>query len=542
MTYDAIVVGGGHNGLTTAAYLGKAGLSVLVVERRAVLGGAAVTEEFFPGYRNSIASYTVSLLRPEVIAELDLKRHGYETIAHRGSLYMFSEGEPMLLTGVETRDRAAYARHSNADYDATVRFYETVERVGAVLRAQWLREPPPLGGGAFDLARLLPAGNAFRKLPGADRHFLMQLFTSSASSLAERWFESERVRNKFLGHCVSSNFASMDAPGSALPQFQNALGEFEGRRGGWGLAKGGMGAITQAMARAGVEHGVAFRCGAPVDRILIEQGKAVGVRLENGEEIRSRIVVANTDPKRTFLKMVGRERLPDGFADDIANLRYGHASLRMNLALSGAPEFAGLSAGDNDLARASALYIYPSRFEIQAGYQAACEGRIHEAPYVNMLIPSSQDPTLAPPGHHVMSLLCKYYPYRLAGAGDWTQIKEQVADAIVRRVARHIPNLPDLIVGRQVLSPADLEQIFGLTEGDIFHGRHDLDQIFSLRPHPDAAQYRTPVDKLYLCGSGTHPGGGVSGAPGRNAAMRIVADLGGRGRGAWKRLIPGAPR
>lgn len=542
MTYDAIVVGGGHNGLTTAAYLGKAGLSVLVVERRAVLGGAAVTEEFFPGYRNSIASYTVSLLRPEVIAELDLKRHGYETIAHKGSLYMFSEGEPMLLTGVETRDRAAYARHSNADYDATVRFYETVERVGAVLRAQWLREPPPLGGGAFDLARLLPAGNAFRKLPGADRHFLMQLFTSSASSLAEQWFESERVRNKFLGHCVSSNFASMDAPGSALPQFQNALGEFEGRRGGWGLAKGGMGAITQAMARAGAEHGVAFRCGAPVDRILIEQGKAVGVRLDNGEEIRSRIVVANTDPKRTFLKMVGRERLPDGFADDIANLRYGHASLRMNLALAGAPEFAGLSAGDNDLARASALYIYPSGFEIQAGYQAACEGRIHEAPYVNMLIPSSQDPTLAPPGHHVMSLLCKYYPYRLAGAGDWTQIKEQVADAIIRRVARHIPNLPDLIVGRQVLSPADLEQIFGLTEGDIFHGRHDLDQIFSLRPHPDAAQYRTPVDKLYLCGSGTHPGGGVSGAPGRNAAMRIIADLGGRGRGAWKRLIPGAPR
>jgi phytoene dehydrogenase-like protein len=539
MTYDAIVVGGGHNGLTTAAYLQKAGLSVLVLERRAVLGGAAVTEEFHPGYRNSIASYTVSLLRPEVIAELDLKRHGYETIAHKGSLFMFSEGEPMLLTGIESRDRAAYARYSNVDYDATVQFYQTVERVGAVLRAQWLKEPPPLSGNAFDLAGLLPAGNAFRKLSGGDRLFMMQLFTSSASSVADRWFESERVRNKFLGHCVSSNFAGMDAPGSALPQFQNALGEFEGRRGSWGLAKGGMGAITQAMARAGAEHGVSFRCSAPVDRILVEQGKAIGVRLESGEEIRSRIVVANTDPKRTFLKMVGREHLPDRFADDIANLRFGHASLRMNLALSGKPEFAGLTAVDNNLARASALYIYPSRSEIQAGYQAACEGKLHEAPYVNMLIPSSQDPTLAPPGHHVMSLLCKYYPYQLAGDGDWKQVKERVADAIVQRVARYIPNLPDLIVGRQVLSPADLEQIFGLTEGDIFHGRHDLDQIFSLRPHPDAAQYRTPVDKLYLCGSGTHPGGGVSGAPGRNAAMRIIADVGGRRSGKWKRLIRG---
>jgi phytoene dehydrogenase-like protein len=536
MTYDAIVVGGGHNGLTTAAYLGKAGLRVLVLERRAILGGAAVTEEFHPGYRNSIASYTVSLLRPEVIADLELERHGYETIAHKGALYMFSEGEPMLLTGDETHDRMVYGRHSNRDYDATVHFYKTVARVGEVLRAQWLKEPPPLGGGALDLTRLLPAGRAFRKLSAEDRHFLMQLFTSSATSLAERWFESERVRNEFLGHCVSSNFASLEAPGSAVPLFQNALGEFQGRRGSWGLAKGGMGAITQAMARSGAEYGVEFRCEAPVARILIESGQSIGVRIENGEEIHSRIVVANTDPKRTFLKMVGREHLPDHFADDIAHLRYGHASLRMNLALAGAPEFAGLNAEENMIARASALYIYPSRAEIQAGYRAACDGDIHEAPYVNMLIPSSQDHSLAPQGHHVMSLLCKYFPYRLADGRDWKQIKERVADAVVRRVARHIPNLPDLIVARQVLSPLDLEEVFGLTEGDIFHGRHDLDQIFSLRPHPDSAQYRTPIGNLYLCGSGTHPGGGVSGAPGRNAAMRIIADLGVQRTVGWKRL------
>jgi phytoene dehydrogenase-like protein len=534
MTWDAIVVGGGHNGLTAAAYMGRAGMKVLVLERRAVLGGAAVTEEFHPGYRNSVASYTVSLLRPEVIAELELERHGYETIAHKGALNMFvsSEqdgGDPMLLTGEEGHDRGVYARYSNRDYDAMVRFYDAVGRAGEVLRAQWLKAPPRLGGGLLDLAGLLPAGKAFRGLSADDRHFLLQLFTSSAASLMDRWFESERIRNKFLGHCVSSNFASLTAPGSAIPFFQNALGEFQSKRGGWGLAKGGMGAITQAMARSGREYDVEFRCAAAVDRILVDGGKAVGVRLEDGEEIRARLVVANTDPKRTFLKMVGREHLPEGFADDIEHLRYGHASFRMNLALSGAPTFKGLSAAETEIARASALYIYPSREGIEAGYRAALAGEIHDSPYVNMLIPSSQDETLAPKGHHVMSVLAKYFPYHLSGGRSWDDLKEKVADDLVAHVARHIPNLPGLIVARQVLSPLDLERVFGLTEGDIFHGRHDLDQIFSLRPHPDAAQYRTPVAGLYLCGSGTHPGGGVSGAPGRNAAMRIIADVkGGR--------------
>lgn len=529
MVYDAIVVGGGHNGLTAAAYMGRAGMKVLVVERRPVLGGAAVTEEFHPGYRNSIASYTVSLLRPEVIAELELERHGYETIAHKGAINMFSDGEAMLLTGDESHDRAVYGRWSNRDYDAMLRFYAAVGRAGEVLRAQWLKAPPPLGGGIMDLTALLPGAKAFRQLSPADRHFLMQLFTGSATSLMERWFESRRIRNKFLGHCVSSNFASLNAPGSALPFFQNALGEFQGKRGSWGVAKGGMGAITQAMARAGAEYGVEYRTGAAVERILVEGGRAGGVRLEGGEEIRGRLVAANTDPKRTFLGLVGREHLDEGFAGDIEHLRYGHASLRMNLALKGAPVFEGLSAAESEIARASAMYIYPTPEEIEEGYRWACAGEVHNVPYVNMLLPSEQDDSLAPRGHHVMSLLCKYFPYRLSGNRSWDAIKEQVADQVLARVARHIPNLPDLIVARQVLSPLDLERMFGLTEGDIFHGRHDLDQIFSLRPHPEAAQYRTPIDGLYLCGSGSHPGGGVSGAPGRNAAMRIIADVkGGR--------------
>lgn len=528
MAYDVIVVGGGHNGLTAAAYLGKAGMKVLVLERRPVLGGAAVTEEFHPGYRNSVASYTVSLLRPEVIAELELERHGYETIAFKGALNMFSEGDPMLLTGEESHDRAVYGRYSNRDYDSMLRFYAAIGRVGEVLRAQWMKTPPRLGGGIMELAGLLPAGGEFRKLSPEDRHLLTQLFTSSAASLMERWFESPRLRNKFLGHCVSSNFASLEAPGSALPFFQNALGEFQGKRGSWGLAKGGMGGITQAMARSAREYGVEFRTDAPVERILIENGRAVGARLENGEEYRARLVVANTDPKRTFLKMVGRAHLPENFADDIEHLRYGHASFRMNLALSGAPVFKGLSAAENEIARASALYIYPDRQEIEDGYRAALRGELHHAPYVNMLIPSSLDDSLAPRGHHVMSLLCKYFPYHLADGRSWDDIKHQVADGIIEVVSRHIPNLKELIVARQVLSPLDLERVFGLTEGDIFHGRHDLDQIFSLRPHPEAAQYRTPIPGLYLCGSGTHPGGGVSGAPGRNAAMQIITDVAGK--------------
>jgi phytoene dehydrogenase-like protein len=524
MSWDAIVIGGGHNGLTAAAYLGKAGMKVLVLERRAVLGGAAVTEEFAPGYRNSVASYTVSLLRPEVIDELNLKQHGYQPIKLKGYLNIFSDGEAMLLSGDEAGDRAAYARYSNRDYDAMLRFYAAIDRVGTVLRAQWLRPPPPLGGGLLDMTGLLPGGRAFLKLQPEDRHFLMQFFTSSARSIVERTFESERIRNKFIGTCISSSFSSMDAPGSALPFFQNTLGEFDASRGSWGLAKGGMGAITQAMAAAGRAHGVEYRTSAAVGRIIVEQKRAVGVVLEDGTEFRAPMVLANTDPKRTFLKFLGPEHLPEGFAEDIKNLRFGHASLRMNLALSEAPRFAGLSDSQNEVALASAIYIYPDRAEIDRSFRKASDGEIPATPYINAMVPSSLDGSLAPPGQHVMSLLCKYYPYRLSDGRNWDDLREKVADSVIESLSRHIPNLKASIVARQVLSPLDLERVFGLTEGDIFHGRHDLDQIFSLRPHPAAAQYRTPLAGLYLCGSGTHPGGGVSGAPGRNAADRVIKD------------------
>jgi phytoene dehydrogenase-like protein len=522
--YDAIVIGAGHNGLTAAAYLGRAGLSTLVLERRAVVGGAAVTEEFHPGYRNSIASYTLSLLRPEIIRDLELKRHGLETIAYRGSLDIFSDGRTLLFDGNETHDRAQVARYSNRDYEAMGRLRSQLQRVGDVVRAQLLCEPPDLAGGIGSILDMLRIGGSLRGLTPGDRHFLVQMFTLSANDLMERWFESEPIRQSYAVHCVSSNFASLDAPGSAIPFFINVLGEFEGRQGKWGLARGGMGAVTQAIAADASEHGVEIRTAAPVERILIENGRAVGVRLAGGEEIRARAVLANTDPKRTFLTFVGREHLEPAFADDIAHLRMGHASLRMNLALKGAPRFAGLPDAEQALALGSAVTILPTRAEAEENYRRASDGRLPVSPYVALLVPSSLDDSLAPAGHHVMSLLCKYYPYRLA-EGDWDAMRDPVADGILAEVARHIPNLPEITVARQVLTPLDLERVFGLTEGDIFHGRHDLDQIFSLRPHPKAARYRTPIAGLYLCGSGSHPGGGVSGAPGHNAAKRVLRDL-----------------
>jgi phytoene dehydrogenase-like protein len=525
MAYDAVVVGGGHNGLTAAAYLGKAGLKTLVLERRPVLGGAAVTEEFHPGYRNSVASYTVSLLQPEVIRDLDLPAHGYRTIPLKGHLALFPDGRPLLLTGEEAHDRAAVGRFSNRDYDAMARLDAAVERVGEVIRAQWFKEPPDLGGGLLELLSLVGAGRKVKALAPEDRHLLLQLFTSSANAVIERWFESEPIRNKYAAHCVSGNFSSLDQPGSAIPFFHHALGEFEGVRGGWGMAKGGMGAITQAMASSARARGVEIRTGAAVERILIEGGRAVGVRLEGGEEIRARLVLANTDPKRTFLKFVGAENLPERFARDIGALRYGHATLRMNLALSGPPEFAALQGREAEIALASSIILFPDRAGIEAGYRKASAGEIPDSFYIDIRVPSALDDSLAPEGHHVMSLIAKYCPYRLAHGASWDEIGASVAERVLDQIERHIPNLRKLVVGRQLLTPLDLERVFGLTEGDIFHGRHDLDQIFSLRPHPEAARYRTPVKGLYLCGSGAHPGGGVSGVPGRNAALRAIKDF-----------------
>jgi len=379
--------------------------------------------------------------------------------------------------------------------------------------------------GFTDLVGLLNAGMDVRRLSESQRHRLLQMFTSSAADIIHRWFESPMVRSMYASHCVAGNNASFYHPGSAIPFFHHALGEFDGETGGWGLARGGMGAITQAMAAFAKVKGAEIRTDAAVEKIIVKDGRASGVRLSAGEEFHARAILANTDPKRTFLKLVDAEHLPLEFTEDIRHLRMGHASLRMNLALNGLPELRDYPGKEITPQHQSSIAIYPPMEVMEQNYHTAVAGGLPTEPRLDIVIPSTLDDSLAPAGHHVMSLLAKYYPFEPAGDQHWDDIKEQVADQIVDYLTGFMPNLKSLIVGRQVLTPLDLERVFGLTEGDIFHGRHDLDQIFSLRPHPSAAKYRTPLPGLYLCGSGSHPGGAVSGAPGHNGAKRVIKDL-----------------
>lgn len=522
--FDAIVIGAGHNGLTAAGYLGKAGLRTLVLERRPVVGGATVTEEFHPGYRNSIASYVVSLLHPEVIRDLELRKHGYEFIHLKGSLEICRD-DHLHLTGDAENDRAAIGRFSNSDFASIERFESLLSEIGAVVRNQWLREPPSLKGGFMDLVGMLKMGRDVRGLSVEQRHRLLQMFTSSAADIIDRWFESAMVRSMYASHCVSGNYASFYHPGSAIPFFHHALGEFGGQNSSWGLARGGMGAVSGAMASFARSKGVEIRTDAAVDKIVVKNGRASGVRLAGGEEFSARAILSNADPKRTFLKLVDAEHLPPTFVEDIGHLRMGHASLRMNLALSGLPELRDYPGSGLRPQHQGAIVIFPPMDVMEQNYHSARAGQLPDEPRLDIVIPSTLDDSLAPDGHHVMSVLCKYYPFELAGGRHWDDIREQTADDIVDYLAGFMPNIKSLIVGRQVLTPRDLESVFALTEGDIFHGRHDLDQVFSLRPHPQAAQYRTPLQGLYLCGSGSHPGGAVSGVPGRNGALRVIRDL-----------------
>lgn len=527
--YDAIVIGGGHNGLTTANYLALGGMRVCVLEQRNVVGGAAVTEEFHPGYRNSLASYVVSLLRPEVVRDLELRKYGYKPLPLGNSLYLDSSGDYLLLNGDETHDRAQFAKFSASDYDAYLAFEDCIEKVGAILAKQWLQTPPRLaGGGVTDLLQSVKLGLDVYKLDDDTRWRLLQFFVGAPDTIIERWFDSEKVKSMVAAHILPANYASLQHPGASLSMLHHAVGEIDGRKGAWGIVRGGMGAITQAMAASARDKGVTIRTDAPVASIETAGGAVTGVRLVDGETIAALIVAANTDPKRTFLTLLGGVHLPPEFARDIQAFRQESASLRINLALKALPEFAaipGAEAGDQH--RASISFI-ESKDHVEQAYRSSRAGIPANPPIVEAIIPSTQDDSLTDtPGTHVMSLLCKYMPYDLAHGKHWDAEKDGVVRDILDYVGRFIPNLPEIVEAVQCLTPLDLERTFGMTRGDICHGRMEPDQLFSARPHPDAAQYATPVPGLYLCGSGAHPGGGVTGAPGHNAARRILRD--------WKR-------
>ncbi|MCK1655767.1 NAD(P)/FAD-dependent oxidoreductase [Bradyrhizobium sp. 149] len=523
---DVIIIGAGHNGLTCAAYLAMAGLRVRVVERRKVVGGAAVTEEFHPGFRNSVAAYTVSLLNPQVSRDLKLAEQGLRVVERRAQNFLPAADGRYLLTG-EGRTQSSVARLSTHDANALDGFSRELEDIADVLRQFVLRAPPNLLDG-FGTASIREAVNAFqsanilRGLSLEQSRSLLDLFTRSAGEMLDERFEHDLVKALFGFDAIVGNYASPYAAGSAYVMLHHAFGEVNGKKGVWGHAIGGMGAITQAMARAARDRGVVIDTDAGVREVIVERDRAVGVLLENGTAIRAKYVAANVNPKLLYTRLIAADALPQNFLDRIRYWKNGSGTFRMNVALDRLPSFTALP-GDGDHLT-SGIILAPS-----LGYmdRAFLDARAHgwsREPVVEMLIPSTLDDTLAPAGQHVASLFCQHVAPELPDGKSWDDRRDEVADLMIATVDKYAPGFATSVLGRQILSPLDLERQFGLLGGDIFHGALTLNQLFSARPMLGHADYRGPLKGLYHCGSGAHPGGGVTGAPGHNAAQAILRD------------------
>jgi phytoene dehydrogenase-like protein len=524
---DVAIVGGGHNGLVCACYLAAAGLRVQVFERRAVVGGAAVTEEFFPGFRNSTASYTVSLLHPQVIRDLRLREHGLRVVLRPFSNFLpLPDGQYFKLGGPAEQRDAEVRKFSARDADCLPRYYERIEAIADVLREAVLQTPPNVGGGIADLLRAAGLGNRLRKLSMPQRRDLLELFTKSAGEILDYWFEGDPLKAALGFDAVVGNYASPYTPGSAYVLLHHAFGEVEGRRGVWGHAIGGMGAITQAMASEARRLGVEIHTDAPVAHVRVTHGRATGVVLQDGREIGAQRVVGNVNPKLLYLDMLEPQYVDADFRERMQKWKCGSATLRMNVALSELPDFTCLRGIHAQPHHSSGIIFAPSLRYMDRAYREAREHGWSADPIVEMLIPSTVDDSLAPPGAHVASLFCQHFSPDLGPGTSWDEHREQVADLVIDTVNRYAPNFKASVLGRMVLTPLDLEQKLGLVGGDIFHGALSLDQLFSARPVLGYADYRSPVKGLYLCGSGAHPGGGVTGLPGRNAAREVLRDVG----------------
>ncbi|MEE2692186.1 MAG: NAD(P)/FAD-dependent oxidoreductase [Pseudomonadota bacterium] len=532
--YDALIVGGGHNGLVCAFYLGRAGLKVRVLERRSVVGGAAVTEEFHPGFRNSVASYTVSLLNPAVIRDMGLAEKGLRVIERPVSNFLpLSETSYLKVGGGLEKTQAEFSKFSKRDAEALPAYYDALEGVADVLRDLALRTPPNAGGGLGDLFNAAQQGLRLSKLPIERQRDVVDLFAKSARDFLDGWFETEPVKAAFGFDAVVGNYASPDTPGSAYVLLHHVFGEVNGKKGAWGHAVGGMGSITQAMRRACEEVGVEISTDAPVARIIVSDGKAKGARLESGAEVYADAVVANVGPRLLFDKLVDSDDLTPEFRRRVRGYKCGSGTFRMNVALSELPRFSCLPEPGEHLQ--SGIIIAPSLDYMDKAFaDARAEGWSRE-PIVEMLIPSIVDDSLAPPGAHVASLFCQQFAPELPGGRSWDDEREKAADHIIATVDKWAPGFARSVVGRQILSPLDLERTFGLIGGDIMHGRMSLDQLWAARPFLGHASYRAPIGGLYMCGAGGHPGGGVTGAPGHNAAREILAD-----RSPVSRLLRGA--
>ncbi|RYY44787.1 MAG: NAD(P)/FAD-dependent oxidoreductase [Sphingomonadales bacterium] len=516
--YDALIVGGGHNGLVCAFYLARAGMKVRVLERRHVVGGAAVTEEFAPGFRNSTASYTVSLLRPKVIADMKLRERGWRVVERQISNFLPHDGGYLKLGGGTARTQAEFARFSRDDAEALPRYEAALERVAAVLRDMALRTPPNAGGGLRALLAAAAQGRKLAGMPIEAQRDTMDLFVKSARDFLDGWFENEYVKAAFGFDAVVGNYASPDTPGSAYVLLHHVFGEVNGKKGAWGHSIGGMGAITQLMAEACVEAGVEISLEAPVVRVLVDGGKVAGVRLESGEEVAAKVVAANVGPALLYRKLVERSDMPKDFTRRIDGFKAGSGTFRMNVALSELPDFTVLpGAGEHHTA---GIMICPTLDYMDRAYTSARANGMSDAPIVEMTIPSTVDDSLAPPGCHVAALFCQQF----APGHDWDTHREAAADRIIDTVTKHAPNFKASVISRQIHSPLDLERKFGLVGGDIMHGHMSLDQLWAARPVLGHGNYRGPIAGLYMCGAGAHPGGGVTGAPGHNAAREILRD------------------
>lgn len=526
---DAVIIGGGHNGLVCAFYLARAGLKVTLLEARAVVGGAAVTEEFHPGFRNSVAAYTVSLLNPTVIHDMALGRHGLRIVERPLANFLPLDDGRYLKVGAG-RTAAEVARFSQRDAGRLADYHYQLDTAADLLRELVLQTPPNRIEGSWlaalpELIKAGKLGNRMRQLTLAAQRDLLDLFTKSAGDYLDGWFESDPIKAAFGFDSIVGNYASPYTPGSAYVLLHHVFGQVNGNKGAWGHAIGGMGAITQAMARAAQGLGVEIRTDCAVAEVLLERGRASGVVTASGERIDARVVVSNLNPRLLYTRLVDPAALPADFLRRIQAWRCGSGTFRMNVALSELPAFTCLPGKEKAEHHASGIVIGPSlRYMERAYHDARAHGWSRE-PIIELVIPSTLDPTLAPPGQHVASLFCQHVAPQLPDGASWDAHRDQVADLMIATVDRHAPNFARAVLGRQIMSPLDLERTFGLVGGDIFHGALGLDQLFSARPMLGHADYRGPIAGLYTCGAGTHPGGGVTGAPGHNAAREVLKDV-----------------
>jgi len=520
--YDAIVIGAGHNGLVTACYLALAGLRVLVLERRYIVGGACVTEETFPGFKVSTAAYVNSLFHTEIVRDLRLADYGYEVLPRNPSSFTpFPDGRSLLLGPDAELTRKEIAKFSKRDAERYPQYEAMLERVAAVVEPTLTMAPPDLQRPRpADLRKLLSLGRAFRKL-GDDAGKAVEVLTGAARPILDRWFESEQLKGTLATDAIIGAMASPSMPGTAYVLFHHVMGEAGGARGVWGYMRGGMGGVTQALAAAARDLGADIRCNAEVARILVRDGRAVGVALTGGDEFHAQVVASNADARVTFLSLLDKKTLPDAFVADVERISYASASLKINVALAELPSFRALPGTDPGPHHRGTIHISPDQDYIERAFDEAKYGLPSTQPVLECTIPSVVDPTIAPPGKHLMSMFVQYAPYELRD-GSWDDRGEAFADRCFDLLDEYAPNFSRAVIDRQVLTPLDLERVFNLTGGNIFQGAMTPGQLFAFRPVPGYARYRTPLRGLYLCGAAAHPGGGVMGTPGFNAAREIL--------------------